>query len=148
MAVGVRRQARAIALQTLYEYDVTRHDVAAVMQRHVESRRLDARVAAYAAELVDGVLEHRDQLDSAIAEAAHEWPLDQMALIDKNILRVAIYEILFNNSVPAKAAINEAVELAKMFGSDASSRFINGVLGTIFSRFQGSPASNAGSEVH
>jgi transcription antitermination protein NusB len=148
MAGGVRRQARVIALQTLYEYDATHHDVAAVLQRHAESRRLDARVAAYANDLVQGVLAHQDQLDSTIQEAAHEWPLDQMALIDKNILRVAIFEILFNNSVPAKAAINEAVELAKIFGSDASSRFINGVLGTIFTRVQGSPASNAGSEVH
>jgi N utilization substance protein B len=148
MAVGVRRQARVIALQTLYEYDATHHDVVAVLQRHAESRRLDARVVDYASELVHGVLAHLEQLDGAIQDAAHEWPLDQMARVDKNILRVAIYEILFNNSVPAKAAINEAVELAKIFGSDASSRFINGVLGTILSQFQGSPASNAGSEVH
>jgi N utilization substance protein B len=132
MAGGVRRQARVIALQTLYEYDATHHDVAAVLQRHTENRRLDARVVDYADELVQGVVAHQVQLDSTIHEAAHEWPLDQMALIDKNILRVAIFEI----------------ELAKIFGSDASSRFINGVLGTIFSRFQGSPASNAGSEVH
>jgi N utilization substance protein B len=147
MAVGVRRQARVIALQTLYEYDAAQHDVVSVLQRHAESRRLDARVVDYASELVHGVLAHLEQLDGTIQEAAHEWPLDQMARVDKNILRVAIYEILFNNSVPAKAAINEAVELAKIFGSDASSRFINGVLGTILSQFQGSPASNAGSEV-
>ena len=148
MAIKIRRQARVIALQTLYEYDVTHHDVVGVLARHAENRRLDTRVTAYASELVHGVLEHIDQLDGTIQEAAHEWPLDQMARIDKSILRVAIYEILFNNSVPAKAAINEAVELAKIFGSDASSRFINGVLGTILSRFQGLPASNAGSEVH
>jgi N utilization substance protein B len=147
MPIGIRRQARMIALQTLYEYDTAGHDVEAVLRRHAEDRRLAPRVVEYAGELARGVLAHLDQIDEAIEGAAHEWPLAQMAHIDKNILRLAIYEILFNNSVPAKAAINEAVELAKMFGSDTSSRFVNGVLGTVFSRSQGSPASSAGSEV-
>ena len=141
MVVGVRRQGRRIALQVLYEYDTARHDVEAVLRRHTEDRRLEPRVVAFADELVRGVLAHLDQIDAEIQRAAQEWPLSQMARIDKNILRLAIYEILFNNAVPAKAAINEAVELAKTFGSDASSRFVNGVLGTIFSRAQGTPAS-------
>jgi N utilization substance protein B len=145
--MGVRRQARIIALQTLYEYDTAKHDVASVLERHVEERRLAPAVVDYANELVQGVLAHLAQIDATIEEAAHEWPLAQMARIDKNILRLAIYEILYNNAVPAKAAINEAVELAKRFGSDTSSRFINGVLGTIFNRSQGAPASGAGSEV-
>ena len=147
MTMGVRRQARIIALQTLYEYDTAKHDVASVLERHVEERRLAPAVVDYANELVQGVLAHLVQIDATIEEAAHEWPLAQMARIDKNILRLAIYEILYNNAVPAKAAINEAVELAKRFGSDTSSRFINGVLGTIFNRSQGAPASGAGSEV-
>ena len=147
MTMGVRRQARIIALQTLYEYDTAKHDVASVLERHVEERRLAPAVVDYANELVQGVLAHLAQIDATIEEAAHEWPLAQMARIDKNILRLAIYEILYNNAVPAKAAINEAVELAKRFGSDTSSRFINGVLGTIFNRSQGAPASGAGSEV-
>jgi N utilization substance protein B len=146
MPTGNRRQARMIALQTLYEYDTAHHDVAAVLQRHAEERHVQPRAVAYADELVQGVLAHRDELDAAIQSAAHEWPLDQMARIDKNILRLAIYEILYNNSVPAKAAINEAVELAKVFGSDASSRFVNGVLGTVFHRYHGLPTSGAGSE--
>jgi N utilization substance protein B len=141
MVVSIRRQGRRIALQVLYEYDTAHHDVDAVLARHVELRRLDPRVAEFARELVAGVLAHVDQLDEEIQGAAQEWPISQMARIDKNILRLAIYEILFNNAVPAKAAINEAVELAKTFGSDASSRFVNGVLGTIFSRAQGTPAS-------
>jgi transcription antitermination protein NusB len=141
MVVSIRRQGRRIALQVLYEYDTAHHDVEAVLQRHVELRRLDPRVADFARELVHGVLAHQDQIDDEIQDAAQEWPISQMARIDKNILRLAIYEILFNNAVPAKAAINEAVELAKTFGSDASSRFVNGVLGTIFSRAQGTPAS-------
>ncbi len=146
MPAGTRHQARRIALQTLYEFDTAHHDVDAVLQRHAEALRLSSRVVAYAEELVHGVLAHLSQIDEAIESAAHEWPLAQMARIDKNVLRVAIYEILFNNSVPAKVAINEAVELAKQFGSDTSSRFVNGVLGTIFSRSQGLPASSAGSE--
>ena len=147
MPPGVRREAREIALQTLYEWDTTHHDVEAVLRRHGEERRLTPRVMEFARELVHGVLAHQDELDAAIAEAAPERPLPQMARVDKNILRLAIYEIVLNNAVPAKVAINEAVELAKLFGSDTSSRFVNGVLGTIFSRSQGSPESSAGSEV-
>jgi N utilization substance protein B len=144
MALTARRQARMLALQTLYEYDTAHHDVAEVLRRHDEERTLSPRVLDYARELVEGVLAHLAQLDEAIEGAAHEWPLSQMASIDKNVLRLAIYEILYNNAVPAKAAINEAVELAKTFGSDTSSRFVNGVLGTIVLRSQGSPASYAG----
>jgi N utilization substance protein B len=133
---GIRRQARMIALQTLYEFDIAQHEPVEVLQRHVEERHLPSRVVEYANELVLGVTTHLAEIDADIQSAAREWPLQQMARIDKNILRLAIYEILFNNNVPARAAINEAVELAKIFGSDASSRFINGVLGTIFQRTQ------------
>ena len=147
MALTIRRQARMMALQTLYEYDIAHHDVAEVLRRRAEDHKLGPRVVAYADELVRGVLAHLDQIDEAIQSVAHEWPLAQMARIDKNVLRLAIYEILYNNAVPAKAAINEAVELAKTFGSETSSRFVNGVLGTIFLRSQGAPASSAGSEV-
>ena len=147
MQIGIRRQARMIALQTLYEFDTAHHDVDAVLARHAEDRALSPRVLDYAGALVHGVLAHLDELDHEIEGVAHDWPLAQMARIDKNILRLAIYEILYNNAVPAKAAINEAVELAKMFGSDTSSRFVNGVLGTILRQSQGAPASSAGSEV-
>src|SRR5579859_971361 len=144
---GIRRQARMIALQTLYEYDTTNHAPAEVMQRHTEERNLHSKVVEYANELVLGACSHVAEIDAHIQSAAREWPLQQMARIDKNILRLAIYEILFNNTVPAKAAINEAVELAKQFGSDTSSRFINGVLGTIFNRAQQQPTPIAESEV-
>ena len=147
MAVGVRRQGRMIALQTLYEYDTTQHAAADILERHAAQRHLPPRVVDFAKELLQGVLDHLPEIDGQIEKAAQEWPLQQMAKIDKNILRLAIYEILFNNTVPARAAINEAVELAKTFGSDTSSRFINGVLGTIFSRAEGSPTSGAESEV-
>ena len=144
---GIRRQARMIALQTLYEHDVAQHALTEVLQRHVEERHLPSPVVEYAEALVLGVSEHLADIDAHIQSAAREWPLQQMARIDKNILRLAIYEILFNNTVPAKAAINEAVELAKIFGSDTSSRFINGVLGTIFNRAQQPPTPIAESEV-
>ncbi len=144
---GIRRQARMIALQTLYEYDTAHHTPTEVLQRHAEERNLHPRVVEYASELVEGVCEHLAEIDAHIQSAAREWPLQQMARIDKNILRLAIYEILFNNTVPAKAAINEAVELAKTFGGDTSSRFINGVLGTIFNRAQQQPIPKAESEV-
>ena len=146
MAIGIRRQARMIALQTLYEWDTTHHDVEAVLRRHAEERRLTPRVAAFARELVNGVIARRDELDAIITAAAPEWPLPQMARVDRNVLRLAIYEILYNNAVPAKAAINEAVELAKTFGSDTSSRFVNGVLGAIVGQSVELPPSPAGSE--
>ena len=147
MPIGIRRQARMIALQTLYEYDTAQHVPAEVLQRHSEERHLQPKVVEYANELIIGVCDHLADIDAHIQSAAREWPLQQMARVDKNILRLAIYEILFNNAVPAKAAINEAVELAKMFGSDTSSRFVNGVLGTILRQSQGAPTSSAGSEV-
>src|SRR2546421_6167786 len=144
---GIRRQARMIALQTLYEYDIVNHAPTEILQRHAGERNLPPRVVEYAQELVLGVRDHLADIDAHIQSAAQEWPLQQMARIDKNILRLAIYEILFNNTVPAKAAINEAVELAKIFGSNTSSRFINGVLGTIFNRAQQQPTPEAESEV-
>ena len=144
---GIRRQARMIALQTLYEYDITNHAPTEVLQRHTEERNLHPKVVEYASELVLGVCNHLADIDAHIQSAAREWPLQQMARIDKNILRLAIYEILFDNTVPAKAAINEAVELAKIFGSETSSRFVNGVLGTIFNRAQQQPIPKAESEV-
>lgn len=147
MPTGIRRQARRIALQTLYEYDTAHHDVEDILRRHADAQRLSDPTLAYADELVHGVLAHLDQIDETIQGVAHEWPLTQMARIDKNILRLAIYEILLNNAVPAKVAINEAVELAKSFGSGTSSRFVNGVLGTVYSEIQGLPAASAGSEV-
>ena len=147
MPIGRRRQGRRVALQVLYEHEIARHDVEAVLDRHAAEEGLDPRVVAFARELVLGVLGSLDRIDAEIQDTAQEWPLPQMARIDKNILRLAIYEILVNNAVPAKAAINEAVELAKTFGSDTSGRFVNGVLGTIFSRAHGAAASGAGSEV-
>jgi N utilization substance protein B len=141
MASTSRRQARIIALQTLYEVDSTDHLADDVLRRNLiepasdgnQTSDLEPSAREFASTLVDGVLENRADLDKVIAQSAPSWPIDQMSKIDKNILRLAIFEILFDNRVPLKAAINEAVELGKRFGSDSSSRFINGVLGTVAS---------------
>jgi N utilization substance protein B len=132
-ARGDRRQARVAALQTLYEVDIARdHIPEETLLRNAENLRLTPEALDYARELLSGTLAHQAAIDAVIVKAAPEWPLAQMAKIDKNTLRLAIYEILYNTLVPAKVAINEAVELAKQFGGDASSRFVNGVLGAIY----------------
>ena len=124
-----------LALQTLYEMDSTGHPAREVVERHLAEEETPSEIADFAIELIDGVLARLSEIDAVIAGAAPNWPLNQMARVDKNILRLAIFEVLFNNTrVPPKAAINEAVELAKTFGSDSSSRFINGVLGTVVAK--------------
>ena len=128
---GVRRKARIAALQTLYEVDTVGHPSAETLQRNIETASLPPEGASYAAELVSGTLDHHHEIDAIIEKMAPTWPLRQMAKIDKNILRLAIYEVLFDNKVPMKAAINEAVELAKAFGGENSARFVNGVLGSV-----------------
>lgn len=128
---GPRRRARTLALQALYEADTTSHSAREALARLVAQSRVKATVADFAGELVSDVLEHRQRVDEVIAKAAPAWPVDQLAPIDRNILRLAIVEILINNRTPVRAAINEAVELAKIFGSDNSARFVNGVLGSV-----------------
>lgn len=128
---GARRTARILALQALYEGDTVAHDALAVLERLLTERLPRHGGADYARHLVKGVLESRDYLDDVIARAAPVRPPEQLAPVDRNILRLAIYEILVDNKVPTSVAINEAVELAKAFGSDSSPRFINGVLGTV-----------------
>ena len=130
--MGSRRHSRVIALQVLYEVDTTGHDPDEVLARHFEESTTKPDVAEYARRLVKGVLANAATIDSWIVEAAPNWPLEQMPSIDKNVMRVAIFEaILDNRAVPVKVAINEAVDLAKSFGSDSSGRFVNGVLGSI-----------------
>ncbi len=128
---GARRRARVLALQALYEIDCARHDAHQTLARFLEETTVPPEGKEFAQELVLGVSERVGEIDGIIAQTAPLWPLAQIAAIDRNILRLAIYEILFDNKVPLRAAINEAVELAKLFGSESSPRFINGVLGTV-----------------
>ena len=133
---SARRRARTLALQTLYEVDTVGHPAPETLERLAEAIRFKddkerREVLAFARELVDGVLEHRERIDHIIAGAAPAWPLEQVAVVDRNILRLAIFEILLDNRVPVRAAINEAVELAKAFGGESSPKFVNGVLGAV-----------------
>ena len=125
----IRRQARAIVLQALFEIDSAGHDPMRVLNYLIENENLPEEGAAFAQLLVKGVVEHRPQLDAIISKHAPEFPVDQLAIVDRNILRIALFELQHNDDVPVKVAINEAVELAKVFGSDAAPRFVNGVLG-------------------
>lgn len=126
-----RRRARIVALEALYEIDCVSHTPGAVLHRRLSDNDLPPADEEFARHLVEGVLEHQVVLDSFIHEHAPEWPLEQMAYIDRNILRMAIFEFAIDGSTPVKVAINEAVELAKEFGSDSAPRFINGVLGSL-----------------
>jgi N utilization substance protein B len=120
-----------LALQVLYEVDLTRHPASEVLTRHLEELELPDQVRSYFTRLVNGVTRDKAALDATIGEAAPAFPVEQLPAIDRNILRVAIYELRNERDVPMKAAINEAVELAKHFGGDQSRRFVNGVLGAI-----------------
>jgi len=126
-----RRRARVLALQTLYEVDTVGHPPEETLGRLLDQNAVSEEVAAFARELVAGVLENRERIDAVIARAAPAYPVTQLAVVDRNILRLAIHEVLMNNETPVRAAINEAVELAKKFGSDSSARFVNGVLGSV-----------------
>lgn len=130
----VRHQARMAALQALFEIDCTVHVPGVVIERRVQEAELPETGQVFSRELATGVNEHRVELDRYIERYAPEWPVDQIAIIDRNILRIAIYEILYHEDTPVKVAINEAVELAKRFGSDSSSRFVNGVLGSLVAK--------------
>ncbi len=129
--IGPRRKARHIALQALYEIDSAGHNTEAVVARLLGETDLSEENNAFVRGLVSQVVAKRDRLDRYIEQFATAWPLSQLSLIDRNILRLAIFEILFDNSVSVKVAINEAVELAKKFGGDSSSKFVNGDLGSI-----------------
>jgi transcription antitermination protein NusB len=140
---GARHKAREIAIQVLYEVDSVGHNPEEALNRiliRIEEEALNRNltrkevtddVVVFARELVKGVIQYREQLDQNIRDFAPAWPLDQISIVDRNILRLAIFEILHDNKIPVKVAINEAVELAKTFGSNNSSRFINGVLGSV-----------------
>lgn len=133
-----RHLGRIVALQTLYEYDfrVSSEDNSAVLDkildRNVSRYKETIDDKTFIDKLVHGVDKNAKKLDEIIGPIAPEWPVEQIARIDKVVLRIALYELLIDDDVPPKVVINEAVELAKAFGGDNSSKFINGVLGTAF----------------
>jgi len=128
---GARRRARALALQALYEVDSVGHEVEGVVNHLLAKGGLSEENGAFVRELVSGVIQNKEKIDLNIQNFAPAWPIEQIPVVDRNILRLAIFEVLLDNKVPVKVAINEAVELAKTFGGDNSSRFVNGVLGSV-----------------
>jgi N utilization substance protein B len=126
-----RSLARRIALQVLYEADSTRHPFAMVMARHLDERQPNERTRRYVVQLVEGVELSHERIDPIIHQLAPEFPLNQIAVVDRNILRIAVYEFAVSGITPVGVAIDEAVELAKLFGSDTTPGFVNGVLGAL-----------------
>jgi N utilization substance protein B len=129
-----RTRARSVALQALYEIDMVGHPPLLVIQDRLTDNSFNEKMAEFISQIVLGVWPIVDELDHFIAEHAPEWPLEQVALIDRNILRIALWEFAVSENIPIKVAINEAVEIAKAFGSDSSPRFVNGVLGSLAPR--------------
>jgi len=126
-----RTRARSIALQALYEIDITNHPPGEVWEQRVQDSDLDESLAQFSHQIVFGILPLISVLDGFIARHAPEWPLDQVATIDRNIIRIAMWEFTVYRKTPVKVAINEAVELAKLYGSESTPRFVNGVLGSL-----------------
>ena len=129
-----RTRARSVALQALYEIDMVGHPPLLVIQNRLSDNSFDENLSQFISQIVLGIWPIVEELDHFIAEHAPEWPLEQVALIDRNILRIALWEFAVSENIPIKVAINEAVELAKEFGSDSSPRFVNGVLGSLAPR--------------
>ncbi|MFA9402126.1 MAG: transcription antitermination factor NusB [Anaerolineales bacterium] len=127
-----RRQLRNLIIQALYEIDAVDHPPQEVIARYLKQNdNVSDDGEEFFKCFVEGILSTTPELDSVIATFAPEWPVDQLAVLDRNILRMALWEIVLYDETPLKVAINEAVELAKRFGSESSARFVNGVLGTL-----------------
>jgi len=131
---GRRHQARILALQILFEVDLTNHEPREVMTRTFADQPTPPDTRRYVERLVSGTLTDQEEIDHYVLSAAPAFPVSQLPSVDRNVLRIAIYELLRQANVPPKVAINEAVELAKRFGGDNSGRFVNGVLGTVIGK--------------
>ena len=135
-----RTRARSLALQVLYEVDMTGHLPGTVLEQRLEEMHPEGQaelshdLVEFSQQIISGIIPIAEKLDNVIAAYAPEWPFDQIAAIDRNILRIATWEFAISAKTPVKVAINEAVELAKLYGSDSAPRFINGVLGSLADR--------------
>lgn len=129
--MGRRHLARELALKVLFEAENNGGDPIRSLEYHAAEARADSDVTQFAGVLVTGVIEHREAIDVRLAQASSNWGLDQMAKVERTLLRIATFEIDFLPSVPLKAAINESIELAKTFGGPDSGKFVNGILGRI-----------------
>ena len=129
-----RHLGRTIAMQTLFLWDFQGKsgDVNAITQTVLEKFNPNFDDQTFVKHLLAGVVERLPMIDKYIIKYATEWPLDQITIVDRNILRIGVYELVFDNDIPAKVAINEAIEIAKTYGSESSGKFVNGVLGAIY----------------
>ncbi|MFA7141825.1 MAG: transcription antitermination factor NusB [Candidatus Paceibacterota bacterium] len=138
--MATRHISRSIVMQSLYEWDFgkMKQDLMSLAHKNTEQFGAGLEETAFIFELAEGVLKNRETIDKIIEKTAPDWPLSQINLLDRNILRIGIYELLYEDkdAVPPKVAINEAIELAKNYGGENSRRFINGVLGTVYSVLQ------------
>lgn len=130
--MGRRRASREIALKILYQIDMTGAAAADALPLYYEHFDAPAEVRPFAERLVLGVCTHRDEIDRRIASASEHWRLERMPLVDRNVLRIAVFEMMYCSDIPHKVSINEAVDLAKMYGSGDSGSFINGILDNVF----------------
>ena len=132
-----RTQSREVALKFLYLWDIRGDEVLAEMEDYLTQESSDEEVVSYARELASGVVEHRREVDERISAAAHNWELRRLAVVDRNILRIAVFELLKKSDVPPRAALNEAIEIGKKYSTANSGAFINGVLDKILTTLPG-----------
>lgn len=128
-----RTKARGVALQVLYELDQSDHLPGDIVAQRLADMPMEDKLEKFTEDIIYGVVPMKQVLDELISKHAPEWPFDQVAIIDRNVLRIALWELAFTTDTPVKVIINEAIELGKLFGSDSSPRFINGVLGSLVS---------------
>jgi N utilization substance protein B len=135
-----RHLSRSIAMQSLYEWDFAGKtgDLEKIVEKNIQEFAPGLEDQSLVWQIITGVVKHLSKIDKIIVTAAPEWPIDQITIIDRNILRIGLFELLFGNKeeVPPKVAINEAIELAKSFGGESSGKFVNGVLGTVFKEME------------
>lgn len=131
-----RTKARGIALQVLYEVDISTHKPGIVLAKRFENLKMDDSLKHFISNIVSGVVANKKIFDEFIADFAPDWPLDQVAIIDRNLLRMAFWEIAVYQKTPVKVVVNEVVELAKLYGADGSARFVNGVLGGLIENLE------------
>jgi len=135
-----RHLSRSIAMQSLYEWDFSggKVDLEKIVERNLQEFGPGLEDKSFTWQLVTGVIQHLKEIDKIIETSAPEWPIEQISIVDRNVLRIGLYELLYSDktAVPPKVAINESIELAKSFGGESSGKFINGVLGTVYKELE------------
>ncbi len=136
-----RHLARTVAMQSLYEWDFSgrKQNLVELTRHNLKEFAPDFNDGGFSERIVKGIAAHQNEIDAVIKQYAPEWPIQQITIVDRNILRIGVYELKFAKDIPPKVAINEAIELAKSFGGESSGRFVNGVLGAVYKDMGGLP---------